>query len=182
MKATLDAGPLDEATRAALRQFFSHTPAYITGEPAGTLGSLGSQAPGELATRWAEQRVLDRLIAAIAATNDEEAFAARPSVCVGILARMIQSGRPALIRFACDAIERDGSLANTRSGGQDHPPLSIRRWLFRNGGAPAASWHRPQHQRSRTTPTPLLFGKRMRLAPRARPGPHACASRRKRQR
>jgi ankyrin repeat protein len=60
---------------------------------------------------------LDDVIGAIAAGHDQEALAlaprvaSRPSVFVGMLARMMQSGRAGLIRFAIDAVERDPSLA-----------------------------------------------------------------------
>ena len=78
----------------------------------------------ELAARWGEQRVLDDAIAAIAAGRDHEAmvlaprFVSRPAVFVGLLARMVQSGRAGLIGFVMDAVERDPSLATRRSGGR----------------------------------------------------------------
>jgi hemoglobin len=118
MAATLDATPLDETTRQALRQFFEHSSAYVAGD------ETVRPEPGhhELAGRWAEQRTLDATVAAIVAGRDDEAmalaprFESRPGVFVGLLARMIQSGRAGLIGFVLDAIERDGSLATRRSG------------------------------------------------------------------
>jgi len=59
MEATLDAAPLDDATRNALRAFFSRSSAYVIGRD--TAGSDHE----ELAARWSEQRVLDSVIAAI---------------------------------------------------------------------------------------------------------------------
>jgi len=118
MEATLDGLPLDDATRDAFRQFFSRSSAYVVGN---------DTAPGpdeeELAARWSEQRVLDRVIATIVEGRDEETlaiaprFASRPSVFVGLLARMVQSERAALIRFVVDAVERDPSLATRRFAG-----------------------------------------------------------------
>ena len=118
MGATLDATPLDEATRTALRQFFEGSSAYVVGE----------EAPGpvhaELAARWGEQRVLDDSIGAIASGRDHEAmalaprFQSRPVVFVGLLARMVQSGRAGLIGFVIGALERDPSLASRRFGGR----------------------------------------------------------------
>jgi Ankyrin repeats (3 copies) len=73
-----------------------------------------------LAARWSEQQVLDRVIASIAAGRDDEAlalaprFASHPSVFVGILVRMIQSGRPKLVQFVVKATENDRSLAEPR--------------------------------------------------------------------
>ena len=46
MAATLDAAPLDEATRQALRQFFEHSSAYVTGK------ETARPEHEELAARW----------------------------------------------------------------------------------------------------------------------------------
>jgi len=118
MSATLEAAALDETTRQALRQFFLQSSAYVTGREA------AGPEHEELAARWGEQRILDDAVAAIAAGHDPEAtalaprFLSRPAVFVGLLARMVQSGRPGLIRFAVDAVERDASLAMHRFGGR----------------------------------------------------------------
>ena len=118
MNATLEATPLDDATRQALQQFFEHSSSYVTGtESAGP-------AHAELATRWSEQRVLDDLISAIAAGRDQEAmalaptFLSRPAVFVGVLARMIKSGRTDLIGYVIHALQRDPSLTARRSAGR----------------------------------------------------------------
>jgi len=117
MGATLDASQLDEATRNALRQFFEHSSAYVVGK------ETGRPEQKELASRWAEQRVLDDAIAAIAAGRDGEAkalaprFLSRPAAWVGLLARMTATGRAGLIRFVMDAVERDALLATTRRFG-----------------------------------------------------------------
>jgi truncated hemoglobin YjbI len=111
MEATLEAAPVDDETREALRQFFSHSSAYVMGKES------AQPKHEELAARWAEQRVLDDAIGAIATGHDDEAlalaprFASRPSVFVGLLARMVQSGRAGLIRFVIDEVERQPSLA-----------------------------------------------------------------------
>jgi truncated hemoglobin YjbI len=118
MQATLDAVPMDEETREALRQFFFQSSAYVIGKEA-----AGPQSD-ELGARWAEQRTLDACIAAIAGGDIDEAlalaprFAPRSSVFVGLLARMMQSRRDALIRFAIDAVEREPSLMLRRSAGR----------------------------------------------------------------
>jgi truncated hemoglobin YjbI len=118
MSATLEAAPLDEATRTALQQFFEHSSSYVTGK----------ESPGpehaELATRWSKQRVLDDLVAAIGAGRDQEAmalaptFLSRPAVFVGVLARMIKSGRTDLIGYVIHAVQRDPSLTTRRSAGR----------------------------------------------------------------
>lgn len=117
MEATLDAAPLDEGTRNGLRDFFSHSSAYVTRTDA------GEPDHEELAARWSEQRVLDGVVANIVAGRDDETlalaprFVSRPSVFVGLLARMVQSGRTRLIQFVIDATKNDPSLAVRRFAG-----------------------------------------------------------------
>jgi truncated hemoglobin YjbI len=118
MAATLDATPLEEATRNALRQFFEDSSAYVTGK------KTAGPEHEELAARWGEQRVLDDAVSAIASGRDQDAlavvprFVSRPGVFIGLLARMVQSGRSGLIDFVVRAVERDASLATRRSGGR----------------------------------------------------------------
>jgi hemoglobin len=118
MAATLDETALDEATQESLRQFFEHSSAYITGK------ETAPPKHHEIADRWNEQRILDGTIAAIAAGRDHDAmvlaprFAARPAVFVGLLARMVQSGRAGFVRFVVEAVERDASLGTRRYGGR----------------------------------------------------------------
>jgi truncated hemoglobin YjbI len=117
MEATLDAAPLNDATRNALRHFFSGSSAYLIGRDSAEWDHE------ELAARWNEQRVLDSVIAAIAEGRDDETlalaprFASRPSVFVGLLARMLQTGRATLIRFVVDTVESGPSLATQRFAG-----------------------------------------------------------------
>lgn len=132
MGATLEAAQLDEETRKALGQFFLHSSAYVTGH----------EGPGveheELATRWAEQRSLDDAIAAIAAGRDDEAlrlaprFPQRPPVFVGLLARMLKTGRGELMGFVTEAIERDPSLGARRFAGR-----TLLHWACGAGALPA---------------------------------------------
>jgi truncated hemoglobin YjbI len=117
VEATLDAAPLDDATRNALRDFFSCSSAYVIGR------ETGEPDHDELAGRWSEQQVLDSVIAAIVEARDDESlalaprFALRTSVFVGLLARMVQSGRARLIHFVIDATENDPSVATRRFAG-----------------------------------------------------------------
>jgi truncated hemoglobin YjbI len=118
MQATLDAAPMDEDTRKALRQFFFQSSAYVIGKEA-----AGPESE-ELGARWAEQRTLDEAIAAISGGHVEAAlaltprFASRSSVFVGLLARMMQSHSDALILFVIDAVEREPSLMMRRFAGR----------------------------------------------------------------
>ena len=118
MQATLEAAPLADETRQALRQFFLQSSAYIVGNES------AEPEQAELAARWAQQRVLDDVISAIALGHDPEVlvcapqFSSRPSVFVGLLARMAQSGREALVRFVIDALKRDRSLTASHFSGK----------------------------------------------------------------
>ncbi len=117
MEATLAAAPLDDATSASLRHFFSCSSAYLIGTES------ADPDHQELAERWSEQRLLDTVVAAIVADRDDETlalaprFAHRPSVFVGLMARMIQSRRPRLIHFVIGALGSDPSLATRRFAG-----------------------------------------------------------------
>jgi hemoglobin len=118
MSGTLDATPLDDDARTALRQLFAHGAAYVVGD------APGEPEQREPAALWHEQRALDDAIGAIAGGQDEKVlalaprFALRPSVFVGLLARMVQSGRANLIRFVLRAVEDEPSLATCRSSGR----------------------------------------------------------------
>lgn len=121
MRATLEAAPLDDETRGTLWQFFERSSSYVADQQN---SKEAGPKDDELAARWNEQLVLDDIIAAIAAGRDHEAiglatrFLSRPSVFVGILARMVQCSRTDLTGFAIDAIERNPSLAARRFGGR----------------------------------------------------------------
>jgi hemoglobin len=118
MGTTLEEARLDERTREAFRQFFLHSSAYVVGEAA------AEPKHEELAARWAKQRMLDDVVGAIADGHDPEAcalaaqFTTRPSVFVGLLARMVKSGRGGLVRFVIEAVEREPSLATCRFFGR----------------------------------------------------------------
>ncbi len=117
MEETLHAAPLEEATRNALRHFFSHSSTYVIG------GDTAESDHEELAARWSEQLILDSVITSIVEGRDDETlaqasrFATRPSVFVGLLARMVRTGRARLIYFVIEAVERDPSLATRRFAG-----------------------------------------------------------------
>ncbi len=118
MQATLDAAPLDEGTRKALGQLFLHSSAYVIGKEGGV------PEHEELAACWAEQRVLDDAISAIADGRDEEAlvlatrFASRPTVFVGLLVRMVEMGGAGLIGFVVDAVTKAPSLVGCQFSGR----------------------------------------------------------------
>jgi len=118
MAATLDEMPLGELARSGLKQFFVQTSGYVAS------GSEAKPEQEELSTRWQEQRVLDAAIAAIAARRCDEAialaqrFVPRTTVFVGLLARMLKSAEPELIRFVVDAVESNTLLTSSRFSGR----------------------------------------------------------------
>jgi len=120
MREALDALPLDRSVRQALGKFFNHSSSYAIGREAGKLLSENK----ELATRWKEQRKLDDAIAAITIGDDDRAisfaqqFASRPTVFVGLAARMMNCRRAGLIRFVHDSVERDAKLGLARFNGR----------------------------------------------------------------
>jgi len=120
MEAALQSIPVDDQTRDTLHQFFLHSSRYVIGQKA----PKPHQHDSELTARWHAQLAVDDLISAIAAGHDDHAlalapqFAARPSVYVGILARMLQSGRTALTDFAIQSVESDPSLTTHRFAGR----------------------------------------------------------------
>jgi hypothetical protein len=140
MRAALDQTVADPSVRAALRQLFEHSSAYVTG--AEEDAPLPDHA--ELRERWSEQRALD---AAAALPHNvlslAPRFRSRPSIFTGLLARMTQSGRPDLVAFVLDSIARDPSLTATRFGGRSllhyaagAGRLEIVTALLRYGAAP----------------------------------------------
>jgi truncated hemoglobin YjbI len=118
MRAALDAAPVDAATRDTLWEYFTHSSGYV----------VDTEAPApkhaEVVARWREQLKLDGVVAAITAERDAEAiaaaprFAARPVVYVGLLARMLRTGRPALVGHVTDAVANDATLITRRFAGQ----------------------------------------------------------------
>jgi hemoglobin len=118
MRATLEAFPLDLATRKALQDFFDHSSSYVIGRETAT------PVDQEVAARWRDQRELDAAVAAIAGGRHQEAltltqrFASRPVVFLGLLAGMVESGDPDWTEFVLDAIKRDPAMATRRWAGR----------------------------------------------------------------
>jgi hemoglobin len=74
MRATQDALSLDEKTRKALGEFFSHSSAYVMREEA------AEPRHSELAARWTGQRLLDNVIAAAHPKRSATTFSGRARV------------------------------------------------------------------------------------------------------
>jgi hemoglobin len=171
MEATLDAAPLDDETRNALRHFFSRSSAYVIGR------DTAESDHEELAARWSEQRVLDSVIAAIVEARDDETlalaprFASRPSVFVGLLARMVQSCRARLIHFVIDAAESDRSLATRRFAGTTLLNFAAGEGCLEVVALLLRAWCGPEHPGSRRTYAARLRRERMRVGDGSRGSP-----------
>ncbi len=118
MRAALAEVDIEAEAREALERWFAQGANYVSAEP------VGEGVPGELGRRWQAQLRLDEVCEAIAAGRDEEVlalaagFRERPSVWVGVLAWMAQSGRPALIQEAVTAVRENASLTKVRFAGR----------------------------------------------------------------
>lgn len=118
MSATIDAIGFDAESVGDLRQFFEQASLYIIGNEATEIQNR------DLASRWSAQRDLDRAINAIRTGREDEAmelatrFRSRPSIFVGLLARLSRSGRPDSLRFVTEEILGDSSVISHRFGGR----------------------------------------------------------------
>ena len=103
MYETIDSLISDLANQQDLKHFFAVSSGYLLGK------DLGVVEQPELNERWCQQRMLDQLIDHLTNERDAEAidlarqFESRPSVFVGILARMMEAGRAPLITFVLES-------------------------------------------------------------------------------
>jgi truncated hemoglobin YjbI len=118
MNETIEALTADPDVRVQLQEFFRVASAYLLGMDEGEI-----EEP-ELKQRWSQQQILDRVVTEIVGGHEVEAielasqFASRTSVYVGILARMMEAGRPSLVEFVLDSLRRDPGLAKHRFNGR----------------------------------------------------------------
>lgn len=118
METTLRSSELDAPTQDALLQLFSVGSAELLGR-----GGEPVQDP-ELAARWSTALDLDELVALIEAGNDAEVldlcgeFAPRPCLFVGVLARMMRTGRRGLVEAVTKAVQQDPSLGDRQYAGK----------------------------------------------------------------
>lgn len=118
MDAALEATVADGGARAALREFFVGSSGFVTGR------AFDGPADVELAARWRSQVGVEEFVDAVAGGQEEKALALAASIdsgragYVGVLARMMQSGLPALTRFVEAAVAADPALAGRRHFGK----------------------------------------------------------------
>ncbi len=121
MQEALHATVKDLSVREAMEQFFRAASVYVVGQ-----GEAGAVEQQELSLRWKNQVELDSLISDIVHGRDDEAiarshqFTDRTSVFVGILARMMETGRDPLIDFVLDSIQNSSVLLESRFNGKSH--------------------------------------------------------------
>ena len=134
MVEALENVPMDEAVRIALRDLFERSSAYIvnTGQASGELATPEDDPSEdrlhcEIAQRWAEQRALDDLVAAIRDGDAGRAleliqgptlelrFARDRAVFAHVLALMMGGGNDALLKYVEREILADPALANVHS-------------------------------------------------------------------
>jgi hemoglobin len=115
MHAALSTVVGDLETCESWKQFFGTASHYVVGGSKG-----GVMKDPELANRWDQQLGLDELVDCILGGRDEEAialsgqFLSRPSVFVGILARMMETGRKELTDYVVSSLEQHPDLATGR--------------------------------------------------------------------
>jgi truncated hemoglobin YjbI len=133
MVEALEAVPIEEPVRLALRDLFERSSAYIvnTGqalrEPAAQEDPPDDRIHREIAQRWAEQRALDGLVAAIRHGNTgrglelarspalKHRFARDRAVLAHVLGLMMGCGNDAFMEYAERELLADPALANVRN-------------------------------------------------------------------
>ncbi|HLH16294.1 MAG TPA: ankyrin repeat domain-containing protein [Bryobacteraceae bacterium] len=171
MAEALDAVPLDQPVRVALRGFFEQSSAYLvnTGPVPGEAAAgcpPDDRIHGKIAQRWAEQLALDGLVAAIRMGIAERAlqlaqspvlqarFARDRAVFAHALGLMIGCGSGAFREYAERELAADPSLARVRNrygrtllhDAAGHADLRMLELLLRLGADPndrTAGGHTP---------------------------------------
>lgn len=125
--------PIEEPVRLALRNLFEQSSAYVVntgqalGEPAAAEDPPDDHIRCEIAQRWAEQRALDDLVAAIRdgdagrvleltqSPTLEVRFARDRAVFAHLLALMMEGGNDALLEYAEHELLADPALAHVHN-------------------------------------------------------------------
>lgn len=118
MRETLASEALGKDTEEALSEFFLQASLYILG------GDPGLPKHPELEALWERQLALDEVIRILSERADEaavtraEALMDRPSLMVGILARMMDAGRHELLAYVLQTITRTDAFRRARFNGR----------------------------------------------------------------
>jgi len=132
MIEALDNLPVEEPVRRGLRRLFEQSSAYIVnsgqapGEPSASEGTSRGRLYREIVERWAEQRALDDLVAAIRDGSSGRAlelmqsptlklrFARNRAVLAHVLALMIEAGNDALLEYVEHELLAGPALTHVR--------------------------------------------------------------------
>jgi hemoglobin len=133
MLESLEDLPVDEPVRLALRDLFERSSTYIVntgqalGEPAAPEDASHDRIRREIAERWAEQRALDDLVAAVRDGDSRRAlelaqspalalrFSRDRAVFAHALGLMVAGGNDALLEYAERELLADPALARVRN-------------------------------------------------------------------
>jgi hemoglobin len=169
MLEVLEDLPVDEPVRLALRDLFEQSSAYIVntgqalGEPTAPEDASHDRIHREIAQRWAEQRTLDDLVAAIRNGDSRRAldlaqcptlklrFSRDRAVFVHVLGLMVAGGNDALLEYAERELLADPTLAHVRNrygrtllhDASAQKNLRMVELLLRLGAAPNVGRHPP---------------------------------------
>lgn len=143
MHETLEDTVSGKESRAAMNQLFGAASGYIVGRPNAEVGNC---APDD---RWSLFQSLDDFVGLLAKEQDQEAiaianrFAQRPDITIGILAKMMATGRELLLNYVREAIGSNSDLAEGQYNGRSllhhaagHGCLPIVRLLLEIGVDP----------------------------------------------
>jgi truncated hemoglobin YjbI len=134
MVKALDDVQIEDPLRSALREFFERSSAYVvnSGQPAPAAADP-AEPPGdairrEIERRWDAQCGLDQAVAAVRAGEASRAIAAAESlrnrfqrnrsVLAGLLALMMGSRNPAMLRYVEERVIHDPALVRERYAGR----------------------------------------------------------------
>jgi hemoglobin len=122
MVPALDDARIEEPLRTALREFFERSSAYVvnSGEPVPAAADPGD---AEIARCWEAQCRLDEAVAAVREGQADRAIAGAESVrnrsvLAGLLALLMGSRHPAMLRYVEERVTDDSALVRERYAGR----------------------------------------------------------------
>jgi len=134
MVRALDDARIEEPFRSALREFLERSSAHVvnSGEPASTAADPGEPPNDairrEIAWHWEAQCGLDEAVAAVRGGEADRAIATAESlrnrlqrnrsVLAGLLAQMMGSRNPAMLRYVQERVTHDPALVRERYAGR----------------------------------------------------------------
>jgi truncated hemoglobin YjbI len=128
MVQALDDVQMDEPLRCALREFFERSSAYVVNSGAAVAAAQAARDAlrQEIVRRWEVQCKLDEAVADVRGGEADRAIATAESlqhhcsrsVFAGLLAKMMGSGNPAMLRYVQERVTQDPGLLGERYAGR----------------------------------------------------------------